>query len=236
MALHHNPRIVTKDLEILLDPADTNSYPGSGTSWTNLAQDGTGDATLYGPVYRADNKGSLYHDGSNDYVRIFDYISDDYDDGNFTWMTWVKPESLAKFTFIVKARRPNIIRGENQTAFYAEFEGANGYQQLGITLPSSRNTYGRWFCLAFRVTTYGALTFEVFDPTHGTHQTATGQRLMPGASGHSDGLYLNLPGWWGGGRDENLLGLQGPFFQYGRALSDEEVIQNYEAIKTRLTV
>lgn len=236
MALHHNPRIVTQGLEILLDPADINSYPGSGTAWTNLVGDGTTDAVLNGGIsFVDDNQGALYHDGSDDYVRIYGYTSDSYDNGEFTWITWIRPDSQAKFTFVVKARRPNIIRGENQLAFYAEFEGANGYQQIGGNLSNSRNTYGRWFCLALRVTVSGAITFDVFDPTNDIQQTFTGAREMPGASGHTDPLYLNVPGWWGGGRDENLLGLQGPFLQYGRAITDEELVQNYETYKTRLT-
>lgn len=37
MALHHNPRIVTSGLVILYDPADINSYPGSGNKVYNLA-------------------------------------------------------------------------------------------------------------------------------------------------------------------------------------------------------
>ena len=37
MALHHNPRIVTDGLVLALDAADTNSYPGSGTTWYDLS-------------------------------------------------------------------------------------------------------------------------------------------------------------------------------------------------------
>lgn len=40
MALHHNPRAVTSGLIALLDAADTNSYPGSGTTWYDISGNG----------------------------------------------------------------------------------------------------------------------------------------------------------------------------------------------------
>ncbi len=33
----NNPRIVTDDLSLCLDAGDSSSYPGSGTTWTDLA-------------------------------------------------------------------------------------------------------------------------------------------------------------------------------------------------------
>ena len=45
MALQYNPKIVTKGLVMNLDTADKNSYPGSGTTWTDLCGNGF-NATL----------------------------------------------------------------------------------------------------------------------------------------------------------------------------------------------
>ena len=47
MGLAHSPRIVTDGLVIALDAGNTKSYPGSGTTWKNIATEGSfGDATL----------------------------------------------------------------------------------------------------------------------------------------------------------------------------------------------
>ena len=40
MALHHNPRIVTSGLQLLLDPADPTCYPGTGTTIYDLSGNG----------------------------------------------------------------------------------------------------------------------------------------------------------------------------------------------------
>ena len=45
MAFYSNPKIVTDGLTLLLDAGSENSYPGSGTTWTDLSGNGY-DATL----------------------------------------------------------------------------------------------------------------------------------------------------------------------------------------------
>jgi hypothetical protein len=40
MALSHNPRIVTKGLVLALDAANPKSYPGSGTTWFDMSGNG----------------------------------------------------------------------------------------------------------------------------------------------------------------------------------------------------
>jgi hypothetical protein len=47
MAFHHSPRIITDGLVLSLDAGDKNSYPGSGTAWTDLSGNGN-NGTLQG--------------------------------------------------------------------------------------------------------------------------------------------------------------------------------------------
>ena len=234
MALHHNPKIVTNGLEILLDPADNNSYPGSGTTWNDLSGNVQAAALNGGTGYSTSNQGTLDFDGTDDYIRVYPDISTDYNSGNFTWSLWVKPDNLAKQTFLVKCWRPNIIRYESQTTFGFEWQAAEGYKNIGITLPSSRVTYGRWFNLAARVDVNGIMKFDVFDPENNSQHSGTNTSgTTPGSSTSTDVHYLGLQGWWGSGRDQKFLGLMGPFMKYNRSITDDEVLQNYEAIKTR---
>ena len=66
MALHHNPRIVTSGLVLALDAADTNSYPGSGTTWYDLSGNGN-HFTLYNtPIF---SDGYFDFNGTNEYAR-----------------------------------------------------------------------------------------------------------------------------------------------------------------------
>jgi len=67
MALHHNPRIVTDNsLVLLLDAADTNSYPGSGTTWYDISGN-SNHVTLYNSPTYSDN--TFTGNGTNSYGR-----------------------------------------------------------------------------------------------------------------------------------------------------------------------
>lgn len=59
------PHIVTDDLVVCLDAANTKSHPGSGTTWYDLSGRNN-DATMYnGPVL---SEGALVLDGTGDYI------------------------------------------------------------------------------------------------------------------------------------------------------------------------
>ena len=71
MALSHGPSpIITNGLVLCLDAADRNSYPGSGTTWTDLSGRGNNGTLQNGVGYSGDNGGSLSFDGVDDYVSI----------------------------------------------------------------------------------------------------------------------------------------------------------------------
>ncbi len=70
MSLAHSPRIVTDGLVLCLDAGNTKSYPGSGTTWTDLSGRGNTGTLTNGPTYNSSNGGSIVFDGSNDYVEV----------------------------------------------------------------------------------------------------------------------------------------------------------------------
>ncbi len=69
MALAHSPRIVRDGLALYLDAANTKSYPGSGTTWTDISGKNHAGTLTNGPTFSSDNGGSIVFDGSNDYVN-----------------------------------------------------------------------------------------------------------------------------------------------------------------------
>lgn len=234
MGILRGPNIVTDGLVLALDPASSRSYPGTGTSWADLTGNAQSAVFNGGVGFSTSNLGTLDFDGTDDYIRLYPDVSTDYNNGNFTWSLWVKPDQLAKYTFLVKCWRPNIYRNENETSFGFEWQAAEGYKSIGITLPSSRVTYGRWFNLVARVDSAGNMKFDVFDPENGTQQTSSNTTgSTPGGSTSTDLHYLGLQGWWGSGRDQKFLGLMGPFMKYNRSISDSEVLHNHNVIKNR---
>jgi hypothetical protein len=70
LALSHSPSIVTDGLVLCLDAANPKSYPGSGTTWTDLSGNGNNGTLVNGVGYSGSNLGSLSFDGSNDYIQF----------------------------------------------------------------------------------------------------------------------------------------------------------------------
>ena len=68
MGLAHSPSLVMNGLVLALDAANPKSYPGSGTTWTDLSGRGNTGTLTNGPTYSSANGGSLVFDGTNDYV------------------------------------------------------------------------------------------------------------------------------------------------------------------------
>jgi len=71
MSLNHSPSIVTDGLVLCLDAANQRSYPKSGTTWSDLAGANNGTLTnMDAANFSSDNGGSLSFDGSDDWVTL----------------------------------------------------------------------------------------------------------------------------------------------------------------------
>lgn len=69
MGLNHGTNIVKDGLVFYVDAANQRSYPGSGTTWTTLK--GSNNVTLLsGPTFSSDDLGSIVFDGIDDNAQI----------------------------------------------------------------------------------------------------------------------------------------------------------------------
>ena len=66
--MYFSPRIVTSGLVLALDAADRNSYPRTGTTWTDLSGNGYNGTLTNSPTFSNSNGGSIIFDGTNDYT------------------------------------------------------------------------------------------------------------------------------------------------------------------------
>ena len=67
MGITYNPRIITDGLVLCLDAGNSKSYPGSGTTWTDLSGNGNTGTLTNGPTY---SNGAIVFDGVDDYVQF----------------------------------------------------------------------------------------------------------------------------------------------------------------------
>ena len=70
MAFNYSPKIVTDGLVLYLDAANRYSYPGSGTTWSDISRGGNNGTLVNGPTFSTDGGGSIITDGIDDGIFI----------------------------------------------------------------------------------------------------------------------------------------------------------------------
>ncbi len=70
MSLSRGPKTITNGLVLYLDAANKKSYPGSGTTWTDLSGNVYNGTLTNGPTFSAANMGSIVFDGTNDNIQL----------------------------------------------------------------------------------------------------------------------------------------------------------------------
>jgi hypothetical protein len=97
MATRYNSKIVTDGLVLALDAGNHISYPGSGTTWTDLSGQSSNGTLTNGPTFDSGNGGGIVFDGVNDFVRVSSFNSDNSSDA-LSVFCWVYPTNLTNYT------------------------------------------------------------------------------------------------------------------------------------------
>jgi len=112
------PKLVTNNLILCLDAANLSSYPGSGTTWTDLSGNNNTGTLINGPTFNGSNGGSIVFNGTNNHVDITDFSL-----GNqFTYSFWIKTSTTNLGQIIARGNSADN-RG---VGFYINNIGAEG--------------------------------------------------------------------------------------------------------------
>ena len=232
--LAHGPSIITQGLVLALDAADRNSYPGSGTTWTDLSGSGNNGTLTNGPTYNSANGGSIVFDGSNDYVN-FSYNSSLNIGGlNITLSSWVRPTSLVNLNagggIIVRDSGSNnglyeILLLQNASKNWVFFRMLNITIYSPKIIPIELNTYYNIVCVYDNGTMRNYIngvqegtgsSQNISITTDNSRAIRIGQRPVDGAS--------VFPG--------NISNVS----VYNRALTATEISQNFNATRSRFGI
>lgn len=80
---------VTDSLSLWYDVNNRTSYPGTGTTWSNLQSTSLNQTLTNGPTYSSNNGGSIIFDGTNDFSTSANNAIYDFGTGAFTVECWV---------------------------------------------------------------------------------------------------------------------------------------------------
>lgn len=222
MSFSHSPRIVTDGLVLCLDAANPQSYPGSGTSWADLSGNGNTGTLTNGPTFSTGNSGSIVFDGNDDSVIV--------PNGN-TFFSNKTQVSVCVWFKLNSRFRPNLIN-------IPAGSGQNFSIESGQENATSLSTY-------FNNNNQTIFPFNLNTPTYlvsifnsGVLTTYKDGILIDTKNNNSNvlntfgttNLVIGRWGWeYGNSMDGSVYNTQ----IYNRALSASEVLQNYEAVKSR---
>jgi hypothetical protein len=220
MAFNYSPKVITDGLVLYLDAANTRSYPGSGTAWNDLSRSGNNGTLTNGPTFNSGNGGSIVFDGVDDFVSVTGSITVTA----ATFVTWLRRNgNQDQYDGILFSRGANTtgmnFQVSNQLGYHWNDAGNTYNWQSGLTIPNLT-----WCMIAVSVTSSSAIAYlcqssGITSATNSvSHASTTINALMVGRDSFSS-RYFN------GNIAQSLI--------YNRALSSTEILQNYNATKTR---
>ena len=218
-----NKGIIRKGLVLHLDAGNASSYlpPYNTTTWNDISGKNNNGTLVNGPTFNSQNGGSIVFDGSNDYV------STQYNEtlNDFTACVWFKANSST----------PAAGRILDKDYFFGFWIGKNSNNSANSWGGGVRDTdppYGRFITLTdnqwhYIVSIRRGTTHTIFGD--GISNTISG--IVSSTSFSNANLFI---GTVSGFSSSSLF--NGNISQvkiYNRALSRQEVLQNYMATRIR---
>ena len=212
MGLSHSPRIVTDGLVFCVDAGDKMSYPGAGTTWTDLSKNRNNGTLTNGPTFNSSNGGNIVFDGTNDY----NLLSSDINLGTQASINvWLQCSNNAVIAGGTSYSDGGYLLASSSNTFYMSANGSFGNFNYNIS-----NTTNTWKNLSVSRNASSASLYVngVFYSSISISST-NGMRFRA-IGAYDNGTYpMN-------GQISNL-------HVYNRALSAAEIKQNYNATRGR---
>lgn len=231
MATSYNSKIITNGLVLCLDAANPKSYPGSGTTWSDLSGNGNNGILTNGPTYNSGNGGSLMFDGVNDYGTIIGSSSLNIGGLNLTISATIKTSSLA-----------NASHG---AGIFSKYSGSNDglYEILLINISSVNYVYFRMLSVGIYSPAIIPIQLNQVYNISCVYENGTMRNYINGIE-ESSGSFKNINITQNvsgniiiGMRSGNFSSMfTGNFYNgliYDRALSASEIQQNFNATRSR---
>ena len=230
MATKGGPNIVTDGLVLYLDATNPKSYPGSGTPWSDLSGNGNDGILINGPTFDSGDINSIAFDGSNDLVQTDNNIANELT-SDFTFNIWA----------IRDGNSSSSINGLIGNLWHTEFTGANIYLRnsdyridVQTADGSTRNSYVLTSPVSNRNWTNYTLSNiggVVSTYVNGELLDSRSRNIQPSIS-----KPVTIGRWAGSFSSYILNGRISNCTTHNKGLTAEEVLQNYNATKSRFNL
>ena len=222
MGISGGPDIIQDGLILALDAADRNSYVSGSTIWKDLTGSNVTGSLINGPTFVSDNGGSLDFDGTDDYVEL-----------NTTNILTGTSAFTIECAFNLEAGNYGELfgnYGSGYTSGYIWFATAGLYINGAVYVPNYATATQGKHVIASTRTSGGSIVTYLDGVSVNTGTLATSIVSNPK---FRMGMDTNSAGGTGG---EQLNGKIYNLKVYNRALSATEILQNYNALKSRFNL
>ena len=243
MAFNYSPKIVTDGLVFAVDAANKKSYLGSGTTWSDLA--GSKDSTLTnGPTFDSGDGGSIVFDGTDDYSIITGGTTLPYNRSNFSIEAWCNfPNAHTGWRSGIVTRHTS--GGGTNNEFFLGVANSSGPSPFSFTIQSPQNSGGYRGNGQFKIegtVNYNTNTWYqvvgTFDGSIGTSRLYVTGSLIGSNTTFNDTSVKDANRNWriagfdlGTSYSTNLKVAAVKI--YNKTLTSQEVLQNYNVLKSR---
>jgi hypothetical protein len=211
-----------------LDAGNINSYPGTGTTWYDVSGNNNNGTLTNGPTFSAGNLGSIVFDGTNDYVTLSPVIQNFT---SFTFLAWVKPTGnlTSNYNGIIFQGHESYPPSDSQSFhFYVNTNVGGGYGWGGETRYAMPISVNNTYMLSVTVTSTQTIQY-INSQIQSTFNYSTVSNFNS-TRAFQIGKSIGYPGFlstsYFAGNIFNMI-------VYNRALSTNEIQQNYNATKGR---
>ena len=241
MAFIHSPKIVTDGLVVYLDAGNTKSYVSGSSTWTDLSGNLNSGSLTNGPTFNGSNGGSIVLDGTNDYVNV-------------SYPTALN--NTPSFTLECVVRDDTLTSGLSTFHRIISYTSASSNTQLGLARSNVSGLTGieeRVFYI-IRAAASSNANFTVANiPTGSIYHvvatfngTSTIQMYLNGIPAINNGITsapiagsVNANTFFIGQRGDSAAYTSGSIYTvkvYNRVLSAKEVLQNFNAQRSRFGI
>lgn len=226
--MQYGPKIVTDSLVLALDAADNNSYSGSGTTWYDLTANNNNFTLTNTPTHSTTNKGYFDFDGTDQYALMTNSTQLASLTTNFTAEAFIKFDSSGG-QYAIFSKGSSFVQGwvlyvRQGPQFSFIGYDSNNASTTTYTTASGGISTGTWYHVVY---TYDQTSVKAY--INGVLQFSTSLTVTFRNTdstcyvGYNGGI--GTPRYW----DGNIALVR----IYSKALSSTEVLQNYNATKSR---
>jgi hypothetical protein len=215
MSVYDGPKITTNGLVLALDAGNRLSYVSGSTTWNDISNNANNGALINGPTFNTEFNGSLVFDGVDDYVNLGNQLSNFEVFTTSIWINWIffdttwkSPigDNLQEYEYHILLLNNTIYLGISSNYTGTSFIGVN----------HGTITQNQWYNFTITKNTSNLICFYKNETLLGCTTKAGGVNINKIGKGF---VYDNA---------------KIPIVQiYNRALSAQEVLQNYNTTKTR---